>query len=415
MFSVGDLMRISSHGVDLSRHGPHLLSSFCAYKLSRPKVLWINRQWLAEVLGTKANAIDWSCISSWLIDEFGYAVPLPGDSQSDFMSDRKEFFADRYGDDALTPHGGSGRVGTFGSFQIKGIGPTPLVGRHADWLHNHGCLWLEEGIREAVVGELIRTLFPVGSVPVLALIDTGIDARFTLDSPDRRRTILVRPSFFRPAHMQRAPMFIPLVGDRVTEQFIDARRTRDMVATFGTSAHLREFVEASARQVGYAYFHRCFLGGMLSSNWTLDGRVADFGGITNVPNWDAVQVVPGLPHFGSEAKEIEVALESICNRIGAASGGHGSSDIGMLVSQFRRGVAESVEEHSARFGLRRHGFRIGDDGTLHSAIDPGLRTQFQFNRNAVQSTIWHHTADDSCVAECSVGELISDLLRRLTA
>lgn len=359
---------------------------------------------------TPAAKLDWCLVKAWLLDEFAYLVPLPGDLSTQYLSQRKTFYADRYGDDALTPHGGSGRVGISGAFQVKGIGPTPLVGRHADWLHNHGCMWLEEAVRESLVGELIHREFPVGSVPVIAIIDTGIDASFTLQSPDRRRALVIRPSFYRPAHMQRAPMFRPVGGDRLSAQFADARRTRQMTELLGQMESLRHFAENCARQAGYAYYHRCFLGGMLSSNWAMDGRICDFGGITNVDDWSPMEVSPGLPRFGSETIQVELTLESICARIGTLRSDFDEPAFLAIRRQFRVLLLATLEGISATFGSAAHGFSLSEDGLLSGRGDQASQKRFRFNRQAVQKIIWNSTIDPDSLDDSSVESLIDRLM-----
>lgn len=362
---------------------------------------------------TPAANLDWCLVKAWLLDEFAYLVPLPGDLSTQYLSQRKTFYADRYGDDGLTPHGGSGRVGISGGFQVKGIGPTPLVGRHADWLHNHGCMWLEEAVRESLVSELIHREFPVGSVPVIAIIDTGVDASFTLQSPDRRRALVIRPSFYRPAHMQRAPMFTPVGGDRLSAQFADARRTRQMTELLGQIGSLHHFADNCALQAGHAFYHRCFLGGMLSSNWAMDGRICDFGGITNVDDWSPMEVSPGLPRFGSETIQVELALESVCARIGTLHGDFDAPAFLAIRRKFRELLLATIEGISAASGPSALGFSLSADGLLSVRGDQALQRRFRFNRQNVQKMIWNATVDPDSLEDGSVGSLIDSLMEEL--
>src|SRR5206468_820219 len=106
------------------------------------------------------------------------------------------FHADRYGATSGSAHGGSGRVGTNGPFNVKGLGRTPLASTMSDWQHSHGCLWLEEAVREAIYSEVADAEFPHGAVPVVAIIGTGIRHELE-DGAVGERALLVRPSFLR--------------------------------------------------------------------------------------------------------------------------------------------------------------------------------------------------------------------------
>ena len=63
---------------------------------------------------------------------------------------------------------------------------------------------LEDGIREAIYSEVCAQEFPHGSIPMIAILDTGL----TFSSPDAteifdqgaRRCIVIRPSTIRAAH-----------------------------------------------------------------------------------------------------------------------------------------------------------------------------------------------------------------------
>lgn len=408
------IQRIESQGLRLESLAPDLCSHFEAVRLTRARIIWINRRWFKDVLGEEESGIDWELICAWILEEFAFCVPGPQDSSLHFTSDHRRFFADRYGDDALSPHGGSGRVGASGFFQVKGIGPTPLVGVDADWLHNHGCMWLEEGIREALVGELLHRSSPVGVVPVIALIDTGIDASFTLDSPDHRRVLAVRPSFLRPAHFQRAPMFAPISGDRLDAQFADARRTRQMAHLLLRHESLIQFIDASASQAANAYVQRIYLGGMLGSNWSFDGRLVDFGGITGVESWSRMEVTPGLPIFGSETLALEQTLEALTVRGSDFSGDGQWMTPTDVQDRFRRSVASELARLASANSLPRDSILVSNDGTLSSRIDPASLPRLKFDRRIVQKAIWEDTSNPDANSIEHIEGLIEGWVERLT-
>lgn len=349
MLSNEDASKLAAVGTDLGRLGLDLLVPFQARQLVNPRPIWINRRWFASTLARMLTEDQWDQISAWLIKEFGYIVPRPEDPSSNFTRVEKTFYADRYGDDGLTPHGGSGRVGIHRTFQVKGIGITPLVGRDADWLHQHGCVWLEEALREAILGEIVDHEFPLGAVPVIAILDTGLEATFALDSPDRRRVLLIRPSCSRPAHMQRAPLFRPLTGTLDEAQRADGRRSRQAVLGLaGNHEMFQDTLDKAAKQMAYAYVHRIYLGGMLSSNWTMKGQVVDFGGLSAVADWEEKPVSPGLPPFGREHVPVEDAIEAILHRAKRFIPLYRPVEFEVVRSSFRSSLHEATQAEFKR-------------------------------------------------------------------
>jgi hemolysin-activating ACP:hemolysin acyltransferase len=184
---------------------------FEARQLRRARVLWINRRWFLErqIDVSRANVRD--RLANWLLDEFAYAVTGNAGAGDAFTSRVRTLYADRYGiSSGQSGHGGSGRVATIGCFQAKGIGAAPLVGAGANWVHSSGCCSVEEGIREAICGEVAATEFPHGAVPVIAILDTGlyvcppVDAKRPENTHSVRRAIIIHLAVLRVAHAERA-------------------------------------------------------------------------------------------------------------------------------------------------------------------------------------------------------------------
>jgi len=285
---------------------------FTVFRVARPQVLWWNKEWFSRQGVTFPEEKDERVIRSWLTRHFAWIVASDDVSGAVDHARRTVALADRYGETGRSPQGGSGRVATFGGFQVKGVGRTPLVGQYVDAHHANGCAFVEEGIREAIFSEVAQREFPHGAMPVIAIID--IDAHH----PDtgERRALIVRPACKRLAHLQRAPAFFPAEGDVRMAQLADAQRTRSFVNEYGRQhPFLQETLKYTlariGEQVAHGQAHRLFHGGYFTSNLAVDGALLDYGSMRSVENWAAAQVVPHSPGFGAELTVLDAGVESI--------------------------------------------------------------------------------------------------------
>lgn len=308
----GGLLRLETIGEDI-------VVPFSALKLSGANIVWLNERWfLNRQIDVFDDAVR-SRVHKWLIDNFAYIVPSTA-TMPPANAVSKTFLADSYGGTGVMTHGGSGRVGIDGCFQVKGIGKTPLVGVESDWLHSHGCLWLEEALREAVYAELTACEFPHGAVPVLAVIDTGIDFHKPDGKHSARRALSIRPVVVRPAYLERAIAFLP-PGAEHNARYRDVRRVKKVVSYFENLAQqapdgkLSKVLEVTlaklAAQIAFGRAHRLFPGNYSSSNFCINGALLDFGAYTAVANWCRTIGMNGLHGFGDEIAEVKQIIRSI--------------------------------------------------------------------------------------------------------
>lgn len=222
-------------------------------------------------------------------EHFGYVISEPGELQ--FGSCELTGLADRYGGSGIGHNGGSGRNVFVDGKLLKGVGRTPLVSALTKTSHASGGAYLEECVREAIFAEIVDHDFPYGAVPVLAILDTGIVQEWPpdIDPPRERRTLLVRPAFIRPAHLERAFGF---QSSNPIEGASDQRRVRAICESLvsengvdGFLASLEVFWSRWAHQLAYGFVHRLSHGNNTSSNISLDGRLVDFGAASTVPSW----------------------------------------------------------------------------------------------------------------------------------
>ena len=323
-FSAGEIARLQRDLPRLDHWSRSLLVPFTAHRIPLASVAWINRRWFLERGFDLAHERTLRQVSEWLVEEFAWCVQSGSDGVT---ADTRTLWADRYGStQGRSPHGGSGRVATVGCFQAKGIGPTPLVGQGDKPGHSHGCLSLEECLREAIYAEVMAAEFPHDAVPTIAILDTGL--HFSSPEPDQlydqnaRRGILIRPSVVRPAHAERAPLFKRPIGDFRNGQAADVQRTRDVVAHWmSTAAHetgmngpmeaLEALVRAMAEQIAFGQVQRLFSGGYFSSNVSIRGELLDFGNTHALPNWVHAHVLRLDPGFGKEMELIRPLIGSL--------------------------------------------------------------------------------------------------------
>lgn len=312
----------------LADFGPAMLVPFVGYKLSSARVAWINDRWFLERGFDTGDPVVSRKICSWLIDEFAY-VSACGTSAlpKGTGGAARILYADRYGStDGMSPHGGSGRVATMGSFQAKGIGVTPLVGEAATHGHAHGCCSVAEAMREAIYAELAFQEFPHGAIPTIGIIDTGLfytsqNTRELFDL-EVRRGISIRPAVLRLAHMERAPMFHRGKCGFLNIQAADSQRARAVVTRFNPGngqpppfdrlPGLRELLQRVVKQIAFGQAHRFFNGGFFSSNISVCGALLDFGNAHLMRDWSRARVLPHAPGFGDEMLTIARLAQSLC-------------------------------------------------------------------------------------------------------
>jgi hypothetical protein len=323
------------HRIDLNMSGacgsgivPHLYRDFEVRRFADPAVVWLNRRFLA---GRGVDITDEQLVGAWrsrIAEVYGVTAPSPGDPPAYCANEMTVMHADRYGGPFGSQHGGSGRSGTIGDFSAKGVGRTPLCDPEADFYHAHGCMWLEEAIREAAFSELAWFEFPLRANPVVAIIDTG--ARYVSPDgrPGERRAIVVRLAAWRIAHLERS-IFFGSAGTADSDQYLDALRVREAIAALPslvaaglTGSGGRPYLEALAalianvaRQMGSGRAARLAHGDYTSSNIGLSGELLDFGSFRAVHDWRQAHSVRGIAPFGQEHINFIPTIENVYTNI----------------------------------------------------------------------------------------------------
>ena len=267
---------------------------FDTYRLKKAKVMWVNFDWLAS------HGIDFptegltSSFEERVLSAFAYMVPPsrgpPEAGDPDFdLNQHKDFYADRYGGSGMGTNQGSGRAGSAGKVQIKGIGTTPLVSTTQPFDHAHGGASLEEAIREAIWGEINHAELPQGSNRVIAVIDTGTYTEW-IDGKRERRALIIREDPLRPAHLI-ANLSSP--DDHARMATVDPLKL--LPGPGGLARRFRQYVARLARVYGTAYGRRIFHGGFSPSNVEISGRFLDFGTETLQPGHGSIRILENTP------------------------------------------------------------------------------------------------------------------------
>ncbi|WP_156421948.1 hypothetical protein [Paucibacter sp. KCTC 42545] len=289
-------------------------------ELIDPKLIWINRRILESdpafvAVGNDLQAYENHILKSCaaIIDSQFY-----GSSRCNISPANGQYgVADRYGGAGIGHNGGSGRNALLNGYLVKGIGRTPLVSKLTPLSHASGGAYLEECVRETIFGEIVDQEFPYGAIPTLAIIDTGIKETWPegIWPEMERRTLLVRPTFVRPAHFERA---IGFISENIKEGVLDQRRVEavfsEAIAQRGKEGLITDFKAFFfrwAHQLAYSFVNRLPHGNNTSSNIAFDGRLVDFGAMTAVPSWSITATSLYPDPYVERFENISAAIRSL--------------------------------------------------------------------------------------------------------
>ncbi|WP_295168423.1 protein adenylyltransferase SelO family protein [uncultured Brevundimonas sp.] len=337
----------------LSERIADLYRPFEVRRFKQPSIAWLNdRHWRqAGVIDSPEAAL---ALERNLIDWFGAAAPSRHDPSEIFQDGSHTLYADRYGAPLGAIHGGSGRGGVLGDLSAKGVGATPLCSPDADWYHSHGCVWLEEAIREAIYSELAWLEFPHGANPVVAIIDTGEAIYWPDGTTGDRRAIIVRTASSRLAHLERS-IYFGTSGESGSDQVVDADRVSQTVKCIedhpehvtleggDLKVRIEGMFERVATQIGFGHFHRLTHGDYYSSNVTLSGALVDFGSFRSLPDWSRSFCVADAPGFGEEQNNVLPTIKAVCFYLQKYARVAPSINTGSLSTRFIQRVRQTFQ------------------------------------------------------------------------
>ena len=262
-------------------------------------------------------------IEQAIIDAFGWGVRAPNEPESAFSTtDKKVFYADRYGGDGLAGNMGSGRAASAGAIQIKGIGKTDLVTTVGP-SHSNGTSEMEEAIREAMYGEVGQVL-PFGANRVIAILDRGTSTVFE-SGHVQSNALIVREDSIRSAHYMknlwgRGPLMASedIRTKESLRYFLKAFPTPENLKSAPIAERVRGSLFAYADRIANAYAAayslKIYHGATSVSNIEASGRFIDYGTETMLPDYGKTKIIPINDEFGGtgEFKDI-LMLEFLQN------------------------------------------------------------------------------------------------------
>lgn len=307
---------------------PYLaFEKFKTYKLRNAEVAWVNEK-LIKSYGVEGSLDE---LKQHMLNEYAFV-------SSGYTTDRKlnakrkkYFFADRYGSRHEVCHGGSGRCGFDGKFQVKGIGITPLLAQNMSQSHKHGKMFIDEAILEAIWGEVCHKHLPLGGVRTLAIIKTNVEEPFVYlgGSPSTPCALAVREFAVRPAHFERCTFFWPSRkylhlrdndADRVTEctnYFVNAvaLKQSELEGNSVLYVALKKLVSVIALQMACSRIKGIPHGSLTSSNISIDGRFLDFGTITAVPDFGHYRLAQGVGAVWDDHQLVKEWLRNLASTL----------------------------------------------------------------------------------------------------
>ncbi|WP_156437873.1 hypothetical protein [Sphingomonas sp. CCH20-B6] len=269
-------------------------------------MFWLNSAWLEsfdrQIRGPAARAD----VVSWLMNN--YAVQTVEDESA--ADTGVDAYADRYGATDGAAHGGSGRCVYVNTFNIKGVGRTPLVASGAV-NHAHGGFGLIEALRGTVYAELVHRESLHGAVRTLAILTLPPFGTH----PTARRCLLIRPNFVRPAHAERS-LFFGRSGSVDSDQYQDHLRVQEARRQFVMQGlNSKDVAVRAAQQIGSLDALQMAQGRFTSSNMSVDGQVADFETFRLFNNWNYLSGFREGHHlFGREIDDLVYAASSWSRR-----------------------------------------------------------------------------------------------------
>ena len=291
-----------------------------AKRLKRARLLWINADYFNERGVALSNDGLTPEVQARFLDAFGWGIPRDSDPSGAFTQEERVVHADRYGGGGIGLGTGSGRGALYGRVFAKGMGRTTLAQKKGK-NHINGGLPVEEGMREAIWGEVNQDA-PHGASRVIALIDRGTWSR----DPEKglqRDVIAIRETDVRPANFL-IPWFalqddaddieLGHIGDAAPffKKALPAPRKAAESAEHGIKEGLFEYIDRVAQQHAFLFARKLFHGAPSESNIGLGGKLTDYGTQTAQPGYGRIRI---LKHSGAAGDAGYIASREVVDFI----------------------------------------------------------------------------------------------------
>lgn len=207
-------------------------------------------------------------------------------------TDTKALQAERYGGNGIGDNGGGVRCGNIGKYQVKGIGKNPLVGAEGQTWHSYGGLNAEDAIYETIYATLLAKILPVGVATIHAIIATGPNAAYTVNTGERGwGALMIRDAALRPAHFVRAGAYTPsrrqeamMMSDVGRVRILNKQLRKRFEGINDFVRFLGNFLMRCASQFAFARIARVMHGSVTPSNICFDGRWIDLANTSFLPS-----------------------------------------------------------------------------------------------------------------------------------
>jgi hypothetical protein len=252
--------------------------------------------------------------------------------------EQKSILAERYGGAGVGHNAGGARCGLLGDVQIKGVGRNPLAGFDTDYWHQEGSMSVQDCIKEVVFSEIFDKALPWGTVRNFAAVDINKEFQVEIgESKSKgtaRRGLLLREAALRPAHFMRASGFTrtfdssPIIKDIERMRLVipevriawmnslSKRTVSGFEVESDSKASMQDIVNSTfqrlADQIAASRAKRLHHGSLIPSNYSVDGRLLDFGTSTGLETFSDYVTSPGAASVWSQDEPIGVAIFDLC-------------------------------------------------------------------------------------------------------
>lgn len=270
--------------LDINEFKENLVEFECA-RIRDTSTVWINAATaddLSGIVGGAAPERDFAQYFSYIARD----NTCFGEAALD-RNDRRTYLAERYGGRGVGTNGGGGRVGNYGKFQVKGVGPNLLASTTSTW-HSYGSLNLVDAATEAIYSTVLGRILPLGCAKVYGVIHTSDSGALQIrrwgekdaSTAPMSGALLVRECTLRPAHFMHAELFAEPQSPKLMRESARIRAVhRQLKSRFENNNNfvqfIGKFVLSAARQFAFARAARIAHGGVTVSNICLDGRWID--------------------------------------------------------------------------------------------------------------------------------------------
>ncbi|RZA06477.1 MAG: hypothetical protein EOP11_10310, partial [Proteobacteria bacterium] len=270
-----------------------------AFRLKGARTVWINKDYFRARgidVDTKAGQAK---LNRLMEKEFGYLVPNKSVPKNLLSSESKTFYPDGYGGPGLNGNYGGARAASVADYQLKGLGPTTMLGAFADADHSSGGVGAAQAMAEAIWSVILNRESPDGSNQVVALLDTGLYEPLA-KGISQPRFLVVREDPLRPAHFIANPSKkdearTAIDAKRVSENLDRLKNGKvinaDLTKPGAADEMLSTFADRVSAQWAYMHANLIHHGAVSPSNIDIRGPVLDLSSVSTLPG-----AMPAMAH-----------------------------------------------------------------------------------------------------------------------